>query len=126
MTTFYLASSWSFKRESSLMARTISAETGWQCTSTWLTRAEDRSKESDSAWAEKDLTDIRRAAYFVCLSYPSSYGGKWVELGYAYLLARPIFYLYGYEYPRENNLFLNLPEIRCLPSINQLVKEINR
>lgn len=125
MTTFYLASSWNHKRESRLFAREVEQQTGWYCTSQWLSR-DYQPSEGNQQWALMDLEDIRRARRFILLSYPSSEGGKWTELGYAHAMARDIFYFQSKEHPAEDNIFLTLPRIVHCKSIQDLTKEATR
>lgn len=108
-------------RDEALVLMFLLKDNGIGCTSSWLTEvAED---DSDDA-ARRDLADVARADAFVAMN-PERYrnagtGGRHVEYGYAFALAKPIL-LFGVV----SNVFHRLSEAVLVEGIADLVLRLN-
>jgi len=116
MNRIYLAAC--FEQQAEVRDKAIELEKlGFICTSSW--RFEDGNIPPTSAHLDKcakqDLTDLRNANYFVCLtSQASQRGGKHVEFGYALALDIPCL-LVG----RRENIFHSLTRVDFVETWNE-------
>lgn len=81
---FYLAGSYSARLNLLPVAQKIEEKTGWECTSRWLQGEHDKLPAVQCARDDRD--DLLAADILVLdMTYDSSRGGMWVEVGMALL-----------------------------------------
>lgn len=120
----YLAASYGRRLElRSYRDEAISA--GILVTSSWLNGEEDKTPEAREMYARTDLADIDACDILVLFTehrdVPFRRGGKMFEAGYAFAKGKPV-----YAVPHEQNIFLELPEIRKFCSWKDCLEHLKR
>jgi len=88
---FFVASSWEDRQIAQEMARDVSIKYNWVNVSEWW-KHEDRSKKLQ--YAVEDLANLKQADVLFVYNGEKKTAGKYVEMGIALALNKPVF-LYG-------------------------------
>jgi nucleoside 2-deoxyribosyltransferase len=120
----YVASPWINKDEAEVVAKQL-REAGFIVVSRWHSTEFDKNiyeaplkiMEEEAA---KDFEDVQSANVLVYLNLAKS-EGKATELGMALMKTIPIFCLFG----KQNNVFLHLPQVRHMNSIEEVIEALH-
>ena len=117
MRLFYFADGYNRRADARTDSRRIQAGTkGWVCNAQWLLGGLDNLPPETCARA--DMGDIRNASAVIIGPGPSTQGGKWVELGLAIALEKPVCMIFPpgfpaagapppvFAYPREHTVWV--------------------
>ena len=85
---FYLASGYTSRNEMAVVSRKLESETGWLCTSRWLSGSHDG--YTAALASEEDYDDVHNSDVMVLHHGSTTRGGKWVEMGMAIAWEQPI------------------------------------
>ena len=121
--TFYLASGFPSREGCKAIVSKIENETKWVNTASWITDDEHILGDAKKL-ANTDQTDLYRAGIVIVLPTRSSKGGKWVELGMAIALKKPVYYVNSITATLDtppDNIFLYLSGVTRVDNIEELI-----
>lgn len=105
----------------------------WVCNSRWLTNGIEEysvgmSREDRAEHGYADIEDIENAHAVVVVANMSTAGGKWVEMGYALAINKPVIFweVQGLQEPvKKRNPFVEMRQVHCVRGIDGLVNILN-
>lgn len=119
----YLAHNWAAREYLNNEVLPVLLAAGHQTTSSWITKTQDPQEQAFNA--EQDLEDVRQADALVHFSdqFGSTPGrGKYVELGYAVGIGKPVFVVGS----GDETIFYFLGDLRRVPDLDSLTKALRR
>ena len=123
---FYFAAPYNERTLALDYAKAIEKDSGWECSSRWLTGEHDGVDPERCAVEDIDDLDMS-SAVVVWLPRPSTRGGVWVEVGYALGFGMPVAIDSSMEYPDEPCVFYHHTSVekRHIAEMAQFLLDIN-